>query len=35
MEKYWTTTSTGFIGGWLTTTSWGKIPVNYIIKKKK
>ena len=35
MNKYWTTTSTGLSGSWTTTTTHGKYPINYIIKKKK
>ena len=35
MNKYWTTTSTGYSEAWTTSTSYGKIPVKYIIKKNK
>ena len=35
MNKYWTTTSTGYNENWTTGTSYGKIPVKYIIKKNK
>ncbi len=35
MNNYWTTTSTGLTGYWVTSSSFGKHSVNYIIKKKK
>ena len=35
MNKYWTTTSTGANAIWTSSTSYGKIPVKYIIKKNK
>ena len=35
MNKYWTTATTGYNENWTTNTSYGKIPVKYIIKKKK
>lgn len=35
MNRYWTTTSTGYNETWTTSTSYGKIPVKYIIKNKK
>ena len=34
MNKYWTTTSTGNIPKWKTTSSYGNISFKYIIKKK-
>tara|TARA_R100000900_G_scaffold110409_1_gene85815 strand:+ start:598 stop:705 length:108 start_codon:yes stop_codon:yes gene_type:complete len=35
MNKYWTTATTGYNENWTTNTSYGEIPVKYIIKKKK
>ena len=33
MNKYWKTSSTGYISNWTTTTSYGKASVKYTIKK--
>ena len=34
MSKYWTTTSTGYISNWTTTTSYGKVSIKYTVNKK-
>ena len=33
MNNYWNTTSTGYNAQWVTSTSFGKTNVKYIIKK--
>lgn len=34
MNKYWTTTSTGYISKWKTNSTYGKVSIKYIVKKK-
>ena len=33
MNKYWTTTSTGYVPSWYTTSTYGKVSISYTIKK--
>ena len=33
MNKYWTTTSTGYISNWTSITSYGKAVITYKLKK--
>ena len=34
MNKYWTTTSTGYVSSWTSNSSYGKVSIKYTIKKK-
>ena len=33
MNKYWTTTSTGYVSNWTTITSFGKVSITWTLKK--
>lgn len=33
MNKYWTTTSTGYKSNWQTNSTYGKVSITYILKK--
>ncbi len=33
MNKYWTTTSTGYISNWQTNSTYGKVSITYTLKK--